>query len=191
MKCKNCSIRIEKWNEIKWGLYNFHSKSCRLEFWRIQVKVAKLKQETKQKQRRIKKIDKKHNSISYLVKQADTLFSKYIRLRDSLKTTWTLEKCKCITCWNTYDFKKIQNWHFASRRFYQTRWLDKNCNAQCYMCNVWLWWEQFKHWKAIDKMYWEWTAEQIMKLAHKMEKINPDEIKQEIENIKTKLKDYE
>ena len=200
VKCKSCSIFFEKTDNIITAFWvKFCSKSCRLEFVRNKQKKEKekalkkekkLKLETKERVKKEKKKAKKENSASFLIKKADTLFSKYIRLRDSIKTTWTYERCKCITCDQEYEIKLIQNWHFASRRFYQTRWLDKNCNAQCYMCNCWLWWEQYKHWKKIDEMYWEWTAEQIMSMTRSIEKVNTENLKQIIENIQNKLKEF-
>jgi len=59
------------------------------------------------------------------------------------------------------------------------------------MCNVWLWWEQYKHWQKIDEMYWEGTAEQIMQIAKWMQKLDKEELQQTIENIKIRLKEYE
>jgi len=187
-RCKNCKTKNpSEWEIILHWVIRVCSKQCRLDL----LNEKKRKEKEKIKIRKEKKREKKRNSASVLIRKADTLFSRYIRLRDSLKTTWNYERCKCITCDNIYDYWEIQNWHFASRRFYQTRWLEKNCNAQCYMCNVWLWWEQYKHGKAIDEMYWEWTAEKIMQMAKRMEKLDKEEIKQTIENIQIKLKEYE
>ncbi len=198
IKCRQCQIFFEKpilEKLITAYWVKFCTKSCMREFINIKrekdkVKEKKVKIKAKIEVKKVKAKEKKQNSASFLIKKADILFSKYIRLRDSIKTTWTYERCKCITCDQEYEIKLIQNWHFASRRFYQTRWLDKNCNAQCYMCNVWLWWEQYKHWKKIDEMYWEWTSEQIMNLAKTIEKLNIEEVKQIIENIQNELKDY-
>jgi len=203
IKCKECENYFEKpeaHNLITAFWVKFCSLKCRRSFTldkqrkekeKNLTRQKKEKLETKKKERREKVKTKRANSPSVLIKKADILFSKFIRLRDSYKTTWTPDRCKCITCSKEYETKLIHNWHFASRRFYQTRWLDKNCNAQCYMCNVGMWWEQYKHWQEIDKMYWEWTAEQIMSYAREVTPLNTEELKQIIENIKIKLSEFD
>ncbi len=131
------------------------------------AREKKTKEVTKVKVRKEKALDKKRFSRTKLLAEADRVASLFIRERDKGKP--------CVTCWTEWS-ETAQNWHFASRRHLSTRWLDKNMNWQCPTCNCWGAGEQFKHWKAIDKKYWEWTAEQIMRLANSVEKISDDEI---------------
>jgi len=69
-------------------------------------------------------------------KKVWTLFSKFIRLRDSLRTTGTLYRCKCITCGREYDTKKMQAGHFLPGRIDAVLFDEKGVNAQCYRCNM-------------------------------------------------------
>lgn len=69
---------------------------------------------------------------SKLVKELDSVFSKYIRHKYSNKNGIV----KCFTCDREYPIKKIQNGHFMSRKNYATRWEEDNCRPQCYGCNV-------------------------------------------------------
>lgn len=131
------------------------------------AREKKTKEVTKVKIRKEKALDKKRFSRSKLIAEADRVASLFIRERDKGKP--------CVTCLTEWS-ETQQNWHFASRRHLSTRWLDKNMNWQCPTCNCWGAGEQFKHWKAIDKKYWEWTAEQIMRLANSVEKVSDDEI---------------
>lgn len=110
---------------------------------------------------------KKAYSRSSLIKEADRTASLYIRERDRGKP--------CITCNATWE-ENHQNWHFQSRRHLNTRWFEKNMNGQCPKCNLWWSWEQFLHWLAIDRLYWLWTAEQIMRLAQDTSKTTDEEI---------------
>ncbi len=130
-------------------------------------KLKKTKEVTKVKARKEKSLTKKRFSRSKLIAECDRVASLFVRERDKWKP--------CVTCDNEWT-EFMQNGHFASRRHLSTRWLEKNMNWQCPHCNCWGAGEQFKHWLAIDKMYWSWTAEQIMRLANSVEKVSDDEI---------------
>ena len=65
-------------------------------------------------------------------KEADRIFSIYIRLRDRNEMGLTT----CYTCPKTMDFKKAQNGHFVPRQYLSIRYDEVNCHAQCYACNM-------------------------------------------------------
>ena len=120
------------------------------------VKVKKEKAKTK-----------KALSRSAIIKEADRVSSLYIKQRDIGNS--------CITCGAEWS-ETHQNWHFASRRHLNTRWLDKNQHSQCPKCNCWWAGEQFLYSLAIDKLYGQGTANQIMRLAQSTEKTTDEEI---------------
>ena len=66
-----------------------------------------------------------------LIKELDTVFSQYIRLRYAKN-----EIAECYTCGKKDHWKKLQAGHFASRRHYSTRWNEDNVQVQCYSCNI-------------------------------------------------------
>lgn len=66
---------------------------------------------------------KKVKSISQLKKQADAVFSKWVRARDG----------KCFTCDSRQN---LQCGHYISRAINYLRYDETNCNAQCVGCNV-------------------------------------------------------
>jgi 5-methylcytosine-specific restriction endonuclease McrA len=70
---------------------------------------------------------KKKSSLSKLKKELDRVFSIYIRKRDD---------GQCFTCPKKDDYKKMQNGHFVPRQYLAVRWDEKNCNCQCYACNM-------------------------------------------------------
>jgi len=76
-----------------------------------------------------------------LITKLDTIFSKYIRLRDADQNGY----CRCVTCGERYHWKKIQAGHFISRKHYATRWDENNVHAQCVACNVFRAGEQYKY----------------------------------------------
>lgn len=85
------------------------------------------------KRKPIKQIPKKKKTEtrSQLVKKLDTVFSQYIRQKDSINGIAT-----CVTCGDQKEWKYQQNGHYMSRGHYGTRWEETNCHVQCAVCNV-------------------------------------------------------
>ena len=73
-----------------------------------------------------------------LIKKLDTIFSIYIRRKNSIN-----DIAQCITCGKQDHWKKMQNGHFMSRKHYATRWDEDNVEVQCMGCNVYRYGEQY------------------------------------------------
>ncbi len=69
----------------------------------------------------------KPKTVTWYKKKLDAIFSKYIRYRDD---------GQCFTCPNKNHPKKMQNGHFSPRQHLATRYDERNCNCQCYACNM-------------------------------------------------------
>lgn len=65
--------------------------------------------------------------ISKLKREADRVFSLWIRRRD---------KGVCFTCGVQKPEGKMQNGHFVSRSYNSLRYDEKNCHCQCPACNI-------------------------------------------------------
>lgn len=65
-----------------------------------------------------------------LIKKLDTIFSKYIRLRDSKDGVFT-----CCSCGQLKPFEQADAGHFLNRRWMAIRWDERNVHAQCRSCN--------------------------------------------------------
>jgi hypothetical protein len=76
---------------------------------------------------------------SKLIKKLDTIFSRWVRLSNSVN-----EICTCVTCGKESHWKDIQAGHFISRKHYSTRWDERNVFPQCVGCNVFKYGEQYK-----------------------------------------------
>ena len=122
---------------------------------------------------------KKKIKRSKIVKKLDTIFSQYIRLKDSEN-----EYATCFTCGKSDHWKKLQNGHFQSRRHYSTRWDEVNCQVQCAGCNVFRQGEQFIFSKNLDLKYGKGTAENLQIQAGQIIKLSDSELQEMI-------KDYE
>ena len=118
-------------------------------------------------------------SRSKLVKKLDTVFSQYIRLKNSVD-----EKATCFTCGKVDHWKKLQNGHFQSRKHYSTRWDEINCQVQCAGCNVFKYGEQYKFSVNLDAKYGQGTAERLSIKAQQIIKLSNFEIEDMIKKYK-------
>lgn len=110
------------------------------------------------------KSPRKPLSASKAKKRAWDAFSKFIRLRDALKTTRSKDEVVCYTCYKTYPAFGMgcaQAGHFIPGRGNSVLLDEIGVNAQCYNCNVNLrgnWVEYEKH------LLNEYGAEEVERL---------------------------
>jgi len=114
-----------------------------------------------------------------LVKKLDTIFSQYIRLKNSVD-----EIATCFTCGKQDHWKKLQNGHFQSRRHYSTRWDETNCQVQCSGCNVFKYGEQFMFGQNLDNKFGQGTARRLHIKAQQTIKLADFELEDMIINYK-------
>lgn len=67
------------------------------------------------------------------VRKLDSVFSLYIRLRDS--RAYGGKYFRCISCGRVLPFEKGDCGHYISRRNMALRFSEDNCNMQCSHCN--------------------------------------------------------
>ena len=114
----------------------------------------------------------KKSTRSKLVKKLDTIFSLYIRLRNSEN-----EIIECFTCGKNAHYKdNMQCGHFQSRKYYATRWNTINCQAQCKSCNVFKYGEQFIFGNRLNAKYGEGTSEKLQKKAKQIAKLSTNDL---------------
>lgn len=84
----------------------------------------------------LKRIEKPKKKVN-LDEKLWRIFSQYIRLRDSLKTTGTKEFCVCVTCGRRAPFSQIDAGHCFGRNKDGTKYEETNNHGQCrYPCNM-------------------------------------------------------
>ncbi len=87
--------------------------------------------------------------------------SRYIRLRDCLKTTGTKKWGYCVTCGTLYHYKKLQAGHFTCGRKDAVLFEESGIHAQCYRCNI----ERSGEWPTYYKfMQAEYGQDEIERL---------------------------
>lgn len=131
------------------------------------------------------------STLTSTKKRAWRYFSKYIRLRDALKTTGNINHCKCFTCGRIESIKNIDAGHFVSRKFNSTLFDERNVNAQCAYCNVFLAGNQLEYRRQLIKLYGEGIDIEIEDKATETKKYTIPELEELIEELKEKIKALE
>jgi len=120
----------------------------------------------------------KVKSISSLKKKVWVEFSRYIRLRDCLKTTGCASFGLCITCGKRYHFKLLQAGHFIPGRHNANLFSEKGTHAQCYNCNINLRGNTLEYRRKIIEMYGEGYDEILEEEARQIRKFTPSELEE-------------
>lgn len=92
-------------------------------------------------------------SIKVLKANLDTIFSRFVRLRDSKNGV-----CKCCTCGKFGEILAMQNGHYMSRRHLATRFSETNTGVQCLHCNMFDQGKQAEFTKYLERRYGIGTA---------------------------------
>ncbi len=129
----------------------------------------------------------KKSSRQKLIDKLDTIFSKYIRLRDSNEKGYF----KCITSGEYVFWKDGDAGHFMSRNHMATRWDEQNVNGQGRADNRFKAGRQYEHGLAIDKKFGKGTADKLLMKSKSACKFEDFELEEMIEKYKKKLKDAE
>lgn len=156
---------------------------------------SQLKAKTQLKPSQIKK-KVKLKTIPTLIKQADKIYSQYVRLRDS-EICPDGRRGSCITCSKSIVVidednkwkRNAQNGHFIGRGCHYLRYNEQNTNLQCAYCNAWRDKESMlsAYREAVDAKYGGGTYLKLKNLAHKH---NTYRLKrQELEEIIYKYKE--
>ena len=73
---------------------------------------------------------KKPKTLAKLKKELDKYFSLFIRQKYAVGETLA-----CYTCPHIGTVKTLHCGHFNPRQHLSTRWDERNCRPQCYVCN--------------------------------------------------------
>lgn len=114
-----------------------------------------------------------------LVKEADRVFSLYVRTRGS-----TYGYNHCFTCGIYLPIEQIQAGHFIARRYTNTRWHPLNVWQQCNRCNVELSGNLEIYEKKLVAQYGQLAVDALHDLARTNNGLSEDEIAQIIKKYK-------
>ena len=167
-KCIKCKIEGKGFKKvIEKDVLKHYCKSC----W---IPVSKKIQERKMIEKRKKAREAKKETVSYLTKELDKVFSVYIRTRDMDKNGFV----SCIDCGKKNHWTKVDCGHFQPRSCMNTRWNEMNCQSQLKSCNGPR--GQGRQWlfgQALNLKYGEGTADYLVTEAEKPKKWTSEELK--------------
>lgn len=75
-------------------------------------------------------------SKTKLKKEAWASFSRFIRARDCLATTRSLEAGLCFSCGALTEYRHLHAGHFIPGRHYSVLFDERQVRGQCFVCNI-------------------------------------------------------
>jgi hypothetical protein len=124
-----------------------------------------------------------YKSTSELVKEADLVFSHYIRLKDS-KNGY----CSCFVCGTSITVGQAQCGHFIPRACMPTRFLIENCHPVCITCNCFDSDHNIRYAIAMEVKYGSEMIAEIIQRSRSLAKFTRSELLDIILTYKAKLK---
>lgn len=155
--CKGCGIVYTKYvSQVRLRGSSYCSKDCQK---KAQLCIPKSK------------------SISRLKKDVWNIFSKYIRLRDAMRTTGEPYSVRCITCNERKDTVNVDAGHFYSRAYTYLLFDEHNVHAQCKRCNMPPHsGEQYLYSKKIQELYGNSELERLTREKQYLKKYKKEEL---------------
>lgn|SRR3990167_7795498 len=118
------------------------------------------------------------------------IFSLYIRTRDALKTTGTLDWVLCFTCdrkYPTAGSSAMQAGHFIAGRHNAILFDERNCAAQCYGCNVGKKGNMVEYFIKMQRVYGDEVIEELRNLDKQNKQFKRHELEALKEHFSQKL----
>ena len=166
-KTKSCKICQSKFTPFN-SLQRVCSATCAIEDARHQKR--------KQNRRELREFNQKDKS--YLMKKAQEVFNRFIRLRDGNT---------CVSCGNTD--RQIHAGHYRPvGRNHQLRFNEMNCHSQCSICNNHLSGNLVAYREALIALYGE-AGVQELEDNNEIKSYSAEELQDIIKKYKNKLKE--
>lgn len=168
MRCKNCKDKFEP--------IRFNHKFC-LKDECIKAFVEEVKVQSWKVTKTRMKNDLK--TTQDWLKEAQTIFNKYIRLRD--------QGLNCISC-ETIPKKKNAGHYFSQGGHSNVRFDEDNVHLQCEACNTYLSGNLLNYQIGIEKRIGAQKLLELHERAHLEKRFSVEEIKEIISIYKKKIK---
>lgn len=94
------------------------------------------------------------------------LFSEYIRLRDCIASTASMDRGVCISCHREFPYNKLQAGHLVPGRYNAILFDERIVNAQCYACNMLLGGNGAEYYKEMVRRHGAEQVDEWMLLKH-------------------------
>jgi hypothetical protein len=171
MRCKNCKDKFEP--------IRFNHKFC-LKDECIKAFVEEVK--TRQWKETKTRMKQDLKTLQDWLKEAQTIFNKYVRLRD--------QGLNCISC-NLPPKKKNAGHYYSSGGHSNIRFDEDNVHLQCEACNTFLSGNLLNYQIGVQKKIGAQKLLELQERAHITKKWTIDELKEIIQTYKSKIKELE
>lgn len=171
MRCKNCKDKFEP--------IRFNHKFC-LKDECIKAFVEEVK--TRQWKETKTRMKQDLKTLQDWLKEAQTIFNKYVRLRDT--------GLPCISC-NLPPKKKNAGHYYSSGGHSNIRFDEDNVHLQCEACNTFLSGNLLNYQIGIQKKIGAQKLLELQERAHVTKKWTIDELKEIIETYKKKVNELQ
>lgn len=121
------------------------------------------------------------------INKLDSVFSQYIRLRDS--RIYGFEYFRCISCGAVLPFEHADCGHYVKRSNMATRFDEENCHAQCIYCNRFRQGNTENFRKNLVKKLGEEKVEELERKGRGVAKFSSGDIDDMISYYKDKVKE--
>ena len=123
------------------------------------------------------------------IEKLDSIFSQYIRLRDS--KIYGFRMFRCISCGIVLPFVEADCGHFIKRSHMATRFDEDNCHAQCISCNRFRGGNYDKFRENLEKKIGKEGVEELLRKKHTIVKLSKSDIEDMIKYYRDKIKEFE
>jgi len=123
---------------------------------------------------------KKLKSYKILKAKLDTVFSMFIRLRDTEGGAG-----QCITCSKRLTYEQGQAGHWISRSYLSTRWDERNVHLQCPADNLYRKGAPAEYAVALVQKYGEGILQELVDLKRETRKFSRTELQDKINHYET------
>ncbi len=115
------------------------------------------------------------------------VFSRYIRLRDCLKTTGSPDYGECISCGNPFEYNGLDAGHFVAKHN-NNYFSQLGVHAQCRHCNRFLHGNQLGYRRGLVELYGEEMVEVLELENRPIKKFTIGELGELEAELKDKIK---
>ncbi|MCK5019568.1 MAG: recombination protein NinG [Candidatus Peribacteraceae bacterium] len=133
----------------------------------------------------------KRITVTKLKKEIVPIHSRYIRLRDCLRTTGSPEYGECFTCDFSGPISYLQAGHFMQGRHNAYLFSERGVHAQCARCNLTLGGNPHEYRRQIVKLYGEDVAMELEAERQQVKKFTISELKELKESLLKKIRELE
>jgi hypothetical protein len=116
-------------------------------------------------------------------------FSEYIRLKECLETTGTLDYGICVTCNKRFHYSELQAGHFIDGRSNSVLFVEDLVHIQCYHCNCVLSGNKDNYAPYMIKRYGIAQVEKMYLLKHMNKSLSVLELEAIYQDLVNKIKD--